>query len=78
MKILNEVIQELDTSAVTGPPSCSWNQSRSLSNFTHTLNLLEEEPVNSEGLTDEPSPDEVDSLSELLLENDSPQPWGYV
>jgi hypothetical protein len=42
------------------------------------LNLLEEEPVNSKGLTDEPCPDEVarylDSLSEILLENDSPQP----
>eukprot|EP00258_Populus_trichocarpa_P050443 XP_024466462.1 two-component response regulator ORR21 [Populus trichocarpa] len=78
MKNLNEVIQELDATAVTGPPSCSLNQSQSLSNFTDMLNLLEEEPVNSKGLTDEPCPDEVarylDSLSEILLENDSPQP----
>jgi hypothetical protein len=75
---LNEVIQELDATAVTGPPSCSLNQSQSPSNFTDMLNLLEEEPVNSKGLTDEPCPDEVarylDSLSEILLENDSPQP----
>jgi len=82
MKNLNEVIQELDATAVTGPPSCSLNQSQSPSNFTDMLNLLEEEPVNSKGLTDEPCPDEVarylDSLSEILLENDSPQPWGYV
>lgn len=78
MKNLNEVVQELDATAVTGPPSCSLNQSQSLSNFTDMLNLLEEEPVNSKGLTDEPCPDEVarylDSLSEILLENDSPQP----
>jgi hypothetical protein len=59
MKNLNEVIQELDATAVTGPPSCSLNQSQSLSNFTDMLNLLEEEPVNSKGLTDEPCPDEV-------------------